>query len=227
MRMLRSHNHSNADRVSPLTTNRYMIDPSGTSWGYYGCAQGKGKQNARSEIEKLKMSEMTCEELVKEAARIMCVHCPRRAPRRSWPVTRSPFIIRSVCATALCLCCFVVATICLLSSDKRVCVCVCARAHTHTHTHTHTRTHHSHAKVSLTRSLARAHACTPRHSYAVHDEAKEKDFHLFMSWVGAPTGGRHEMVPEAIFNEAERLAKAALEDDDDDDDDDDKDGMAE
>ena len=112
-------------------------------------------------------------------------------------------------------------------ASVRVCVCVCARAHTHTHTHTHTRTHHSHAKVSLTRSLARAHACTLRHSYAVHDEAKEKDFHLFMSWVGAPTGGRHEMVPEAIFNEAERLAKAALEDDDDDDDDDDKDGMAE
>lgn len=51
----------------------YMIDPSGTSWGYYGCAQGKGKQNARSEIEKLKLSELSCEELVKEAARIMYV----------------------------------------------------------------------------------------------------------------------------------------------------------
>eukprot|EP00038_Savillea_parva_P007089 m.167753 g.167753 ORF g.167753 m.167753 type:complete len:255 (+) comp12872_c0_seq1:57-821(+) len=103
----------------------YMIDPSGTSWGYYGCAVGKGKQNARSEIEKLKLSDLTCKELVKEAARII---------------------------------------------------------------------------------------------YAVHDEAKDKDFHLFMSWVGADTNGKHEMVPDDLFAEAEKAAKAALEDDDDDDD---------
>jgi 20S proteasome subunit alpha 7 len=105
----------------------YMIEPSGESWGYYGCAVGKGKQAARSEIEKLKLSEMTCAELVKEAARII---------------------------------------------------------------------------------------------YAVHDEIKDKDFNLFMSWVSKDTEGKHELVPEDVFNEAEAYAKAAKEDDDDDDDDD-------
>ncbi|EGD80499.1 proteasome subunit alpha type [Salpingoeca rosetta] len=49
----------------------YMIEPSGVSWGYYGCALGKNKQPAHAEIEKLKLSEMTCKELVKEAARII------------------------------------------------------------------------------------------------------------------------------------------------------------
>ncbi|XP_076620924.1 proteasome alpha7 subunit [Colletes latitarsis] len=49
----------------------YMIDPSGVSYGYYGCAIGKAKQSAKTEIEKLKLSEMSCTELVKEAARII------------------------------------------------------------------------------------------------------------------------------------------------------------
>ncbi|XP_053974068.1 proteasome subunit alpha type-3 [Hylaeus anthracinus] len=49
----------------------YMIDPSGVSYGYYGCAIGKAKQSAKTEIEKLKLSEMSCNELVKEAARII------------------------------------------------------------------------------------------------------------------------------------------------------------
>ena len=30
-----------------------MIEPSGVSFGYYGCAVGKGQQAAQSEIEKL------------------------------------------------------------------------------------------------------------------------------------------------------------------------------
>lgn len=34
----------------------YMIDPSGVSYGYYGCAVGKAKQSAKTEIEKLKLS---------------------------------------------------------------------------------------------------------------------------------------------------------------------------
>eukprot|EP00041_Stephanoeca_diplocostata_P005787 m.68555 g.68555 ORF g.68555 m.68555 type:complete len:258 (-) comp15998_c0_seq1:149-922(-) len=108
----------------------YMIDPSGSSWGYYGCAIGKGRQNARSEIEKLKMADMTCKELLKEAAKII---------------------------------------------------------------------------------------------YSVHDDVKDKEFNLFMSWVGADTGGKHELVPEDLLMEAEAYAKAALEDDDDDDDDEDED----
>ena len=38
--------------------------------GYYGCAVGKAKQAAKTEIEKLKMQDMTCRELVKEVAKM-------------------------------------------------------------------------------------------------------------------------------------------------------------
>jgi len=106
----------------------YMIEPSGISWGYYGCAAGKAKSAARSEIEKLKLADMTCAELAKEAAKII---------------------------------------------------------------------------------------------YGVHDEIKDKDFHLFMSWVTKDTKGRHELVPEAVHAEAEKYAKDAMEADDSDDSDDD------
>ena len=47
------------------------IDPSGTARGFYGCAVGKGKQNAKTEIEKLDLSNMTCKELVKEVAKVI------------------------------------------------------------------------------------------------------------------------------------------------------------
>ncbi|KAF2291767.1 hypothetical protein GH714_035522 [Hevea brasiliensis] len=40
----------------------YMIEPSGISYRYFGAAIGKGKQAAKTEIEKLKLSEMTCRE---------------------------------------------------------------------------------------------------------------------------------------------------------------------
>uniref|UniRef100_A0AAQ4P371 Proteasome subunit alpha type n=1 Tax=Gasterosteus aculeatus aculeatus TaxID=481459 RepID=A0AAQ4P371_GASAC len=51
----------------------YMVDPSGISHGYWGCAIGKAKQAAKTEIEKLQMKEMTCRELVKEVAKIIYI----------------------------------------------------------------------------------------------------------------------------------------------------------
>lgn len=51
----------------------YMVEPSGTFFGYLGCAVGKAKQNAKTEIEKLKTETMTCAEAVKEVARIIYV----------------------------------------------------------------------------------------------------------------------------------------------------------
>ncbi|KAG7238076.1 hypothetical protein INR49_031430 [Caranx melampygus] len=51
----------------------YMVDPSGISYGYWGCAIGKAKQAAKTEIEKLQMKEMTCRELVKEVAKIIYI----------------------------------------------------------------------------------------------------------------------------------------------------------
>jgi len=49
----------------------YMIDPSGVYNGYLGCAVGKAKQAAKTEMEKIKFSDMTCAELIKEAAKII------------------------------------------------------------------------------------------------------------------------------------------------------------
>ncbi|XP_043665394.1 proteasome subunit alpha type-3 [Vespula pensylvanica] len=102
----------------------YMIDPSGVSYGYYGCAVGKAKQTAKTEIEKLELSDMTCKDLVEEAARII---------------------------------------------------------------------------------------------YLVHDELKDKQFELEMSWVGAHTNGRHERVPTKIKEDAEKNARKAMEENSDSD----------
>nr|XP_002132081.1 proteasome subunit alpha type-3-like [Ciona intestinalis] len=51
----------------------YMIDPSGVPLGYNGCAMGKAKQNAKTEIEKLKLKELSCREALNEAAKIVYV----------------------------------------------------------------------------------------------------------------------------------------------------------
>lgn len=51
----------------------YMIEPSGVSCGYFGCAIGKAKQPAKTEIEKFDLSSKTVEELMKEAAKMLVV----------------------------------------------------------------------------------------------------------------------------------------------------------
>lgn len=69
--------------------------------------------------------------------------------------------------------------------------------------------------------------------YIAHDDNKDKEFELEMTWISnleGPTKGRHEEVPKEILEEAERLAKKALDGDDDDDEetkDDDKDDKME
>jgi len=49
----------------------YSMGPNGVGEGHWGCAAGKAKSNAKTELEKLKMKDMTCAELIKEAARII------------------------------------------------------------------------------------------------------------------------------------------------------------
>jgi len=100
----------------------FSIDPSGVSYGFYGCSMGKARQAAKTEMEKLTMRDMTCAQLIKEAAKII---------------------------------------------------------------------------------------------YMVHDEVKDKQFELELSWVSAGTQGRHEKVPADVHAEAERYAKSALEEDSD------------
>lgn len=51
--------------------------------------------------------------------------------------------------------------------------------------------------------------------YLVHDDAKDKEFELEMSWIGDETGGQHLAVPDDLKEEAERKAKEAIEQFDD------------
>ncbi|KAF2759226.1 N-terminal nucleophile aminohydrolase [Pseudovirgaria hyperparasitica] len=107
----------------------YMIEPSGMYWAYYGAATGKGRQSAKSELEKLDLAagELSLEQGIKEAARII---------------------------------------------------------------------------------------------YVAHEDSKDKEFELEMCWVSSlagPTKGRFEEVPKDLREEAEKLAKKAIEGDDDED----------
>ncbi|KAL9323839.1 hypothetical protein ACSQ67_008696 [Phaseolus vulgaris] len=49
----------------------YMVEPSGVSYRYFGAAIGKGRQAAKTEIEKLKVADMTCRQGVIEVAKII------------------------------------------------------------------------------------------------------------------------------------------------------------
>eukprot|EP00245_Coleochaete_scutata_P006912 TRINITY_DN21739_c0_g1_i1.p1 TRINITY_DN21739_c0_g1~~TRINITY_DN21739_c0_g1_i1.p1 ORF type:complete len:251 (+),score=44.14 TRINITY_DN21739_c0_g1_i1:107-859(+) len=49
----------------------YMVEPNGVAFRYFGSALGKGRQAAKTEIEKLKLSEMTCREGVFAVAKII------------------------------------------------------------------------------------------------------------------------------------------------------------
>ncbi|SCU96108.1 LAMI_0F05226g1_1 [Lachancea mirantina] len=51
----------------------YLLEPSGTYWGYKGAATGKGRQSAKAELEKLisKRPNLNARESVLEAARII------------------------------------------------------------------------------------------------------------------------------------------------------------
>jgi len=51
---------------------------------YFGTAVGKGRQAAKTEIERLKLGELSCEQGVNEVAK-MCAP-PPPAPARAWRV---------------------------------------------------------------------------------------------------------------------------------------------
>jgi len=53
--------------------------------------------------------------------------------------------------------------------------------------------------------------------YVAHEDSKDKDFELEMTWISSasgPTKGEHQEVPKELLEEAERLAKKALEGED-------------
>jgi 20S proteasome subunit alpha 7 len=51
----------------------YLAEPSGDVHKYYACAIGKGRQTAKTELEKLNLQELTCRQAVVEVARIIQV----------------------------------------------------------------------------------------------------------------------------------------------------------
>lgn len=108
--------------------------------GYYGCAVGKGKQAAKTEIEKLKFDELSIHDCVKHVARMYVF---------LWGLS-----LHSV---------------------------LCQLTHL----------------IVLCPSL-----------HSVHDETKDRLFEIEMSWICAESNYQHAMVPQAILDEANRLAVA-------------------
>jgi len=47
--------------------------------------------------------------------------------------------------------------------------------------------------------------------HQVHDDNKDKDFELELTWVCTESNGEHALVPKDLVLEAEAKAKAALE----------------
>ena len=49
----------------------YMVEPSGVNFRYFGCAAGKGRQAAKTEIEKNKLFDKSCAEVINEIAKTL------------------------------------------------------------------------------------------------------------------------------------------------------------
>lgn len=54
--------------------------------------------------------------------------------------------------------------------------------------------------------------------HVAHDESKDKDFELEMTWIGDETNNQHKPVPEELVKEARRLAIIAIEGEDEEED---------
>lgn len=59
------------NKNATIKPHLYMIEPSGLCLGYRACAVGKGRQAARTELEKLDPDTMTTEEALNHAVRII------------------------------------------------------------------------------------------------------------------------------------------------------------
>lgn len=56
--------------------------------------------------------------------------------------------------------------------------------------------------------------------YVAHEDSKDKDFELEMTWISSldgPTKGRHMEVPRELLEEAEKAAKKAISEEEEDD----------
>ena len=48
-----------------------MADPSGVCWRYKGVAIGKTRQAAKTEMEKIKLGEINCDQAIKECMKVV------------------------------------------------------------------------------------------------------------------------------------------------------------
>lgn len=55
-----------------------------------------------------------------------------------------------------------------------------------------------------------------RSIHTIHDDVKDKEFVLEMSWVCEESNGKHEFIPADVVAKAETQAKKEIEDDSDD-----------
>jgi hypothetical protein len=193
---------------------------------YYGPAVGKGRQAAKNEIEKLKLGEMTCKQAVMEAARILhkvrrgaapappvcCVVAGGDAGASRFPLLASAREKRAVCPRALGL----TGAAALPAGGwlaflaprwppgllaRTPAGCLRCMGMLHLGPHHLTPSHHSTTTTTL----------------QIHEE-DGKQFELELTWLCEESGWQHGRVPKELQEEAERAAKAALEDSDMDDD---------
>jgi 20S proteasome subunit alpha 7 len=47
--------------------------------------------------------------------------------------------------------------------------------------------------------------------YKIHDDVKDKEFELELSWVCAESNGKHQSVPEDLLREANEAGKRTME----------------
>ena len=80
----------------PSSASLFMLDPGGEAHKYFGTAVGKGRQQARTDIERLALGSLTCRQALVEVAKIIhkchdekvrrCLH-RWPAPPRAHPST--------------------------------------------------------------------------------------------------------------------------------------------
>ena len=60
-----------AGAAQPSSASLFMLDPGGEAHKYFGTAVGKGRQQARTEIERLALGSLTCRQALVEVAKII------------------------------------------------------------------------------------------------------------------------------------------------------------
>ena len=48
--------------------------------------------------------------------------------------------------------------------------------------------------------------------HIVHDDNKDRDYELELSWICTETGMKHQMVPKDVYDEAQAFAQEATRD---------------